>query len=103
MPVARTVHRVVQEALANCARHAPGARVRVRVHVGRSEPTRIEELLVEVVDDGPGLRGATPGYGLVGMRERVAALGGSVVLEPGDDGTGLLVRATLPLTQAVAP
>jgi signal transduction histidine kinase len=95
--VARTAFRVVQEALSNCARHAPGALVELRVR-------RVaDELVVEVLDDGPGLRGAQPGYGQVGMRERVAAVGGSVSLQPGDGGLGLLVRATLPLDAVVDP
>jgi signal transduction histidine kinase len=94
--VAMAAYRVVQEALANCARHAPGARVRVRV----SRVT--DDLVVEVADDGPGLRGARPGYGQVGMRERVGALGGTVSLQPGDGGVGLLVRATVPMQSAEA-
>ena len=95
--VARTAYRVVQEALSNCARHAPGAHVELRVR-------RVaDELVVEVLDDGPGLRGAQPGYGQVGMRERVVAAGGTVALQAGNGGVGLLIRATLPLDPVVGP
>ena len=85
--VARIAYRVVQEALTNAVRHA-GAR-RVRVTLVR-EGGRV---VVEVYDDGAGLRGAVPGAGLRGMRERVEAVGGRLALQ--DDG-GLRVRAELP-------
>lgn len=93
--VIRTAYRVIQEALANCARHAPGASVGVRMQ------RLADDLVVEIVDNGPGLRGAQPGYGQVGMRERVAALAGTVSLLPGTGGVGLRIRATLPLNAVV--
>ena len=95
-------YRIVQEALTNASRHAPGTRVRVVVDSG--DGTELD-LLVE--DDGPsgsseenpdnnGDRGI--GHGLVGMRERVALFGGSLVAGPRIDG-GYRVHATLPLAQ----
>ncbi|HXM57968.1 MAG TPA: histidine kinase [Candidatus Dormibacteraeota bacterium] len=88
--------RVIQEALTNVVRHAPGAAASVTVH------RRPGSLLVEVVDDGrataagggDGRGGA--GHGLAGMRERVRAAGGSVEAGPRPDG-GFAVRASLPL------
>ncbi|MBV2156324.1 sensor histidine kinase, partial [Kitasatospora sp. SUK 42] len=78
------VHRVVQEALTNVRKHAPAAPVTVRVGYG-APATTVE------VRNGPG--GAPPngsgtggGYGLVGLRERVGALGGH--LDAGPDGAG---------------
>ncbi|GHE26175.1 two-component sensor histidine kinase [Streptosporangium violaceochromogenes] len=72
-----TVYRLVQEALTNALRHAPGATAEVRV---RLTPRCVA---VEVVDDGPGLApGDAGGRGLVGMRERVAAYGGTLHAGP---------------------
>ncbi|MEA5456272.1 sensor histidine kinase [Sinomonas sp. JGH33] len=83
----RVAYRVVQEALTNAVRHAGAHRVSVRLaREGGS-------VVVDIHDDGAGLRGAAPGSGLRGMRERVEAAGGR--LELADDG-GLHVRAELP-------
>jgi signal transduction histidine kinase len=83
------VYRVVQESLANAARHAPGAAVRVAVAVGAAE------VEVTVANTGAGTRPRGPGgVGLVGMRERVEALGGT--LTAGPTGAGWTVRAVLP-------
>ncbi|MGW7520075.1 sensor histidine kinase [Streptomyces sp. NPDC054796] len=90
--VGRTVYRLVQESLTNVARHAgvPSASVRI--------DRRQDALLVRVDDDGEATReGApVPGVGLLGMRERVVALGGRLRAEPRDEG-GFTVRAELPL------
>jgi signal transduction histidine kinase len=94
--VAATGFRIVQEALTNVVRHAPGAHVQVRV---AREP---EHVVVEVTDDG---RGAVPvgapapdgtGHGLRGMRERALAVGGTLDAGP-IGGGGWRVRATLPV------
>lgn len=84
--------RILQEALTNIVRHS-GART-ARVHLARSPA----ELLIQVDDDGPATSGGLPsgGNGLVGMRERAAALGGTVEAGPRPDG-GFTVRAVLPL------
>jgi len=94
--VASTVYRVVQEALSNVVLHAPeAAEVTVIVENGPSGVT------VEVVDDGPAAPsapswfGRVGGYGLVGMRERVEALGGRLRAGPGPAG-GWVVRAEVP-------
>jgi signal transduction histidine kinase len=92
--VTSTVYRVVQEALTNVLRHAPGAG---RVTVTVEEDA--EGVTVEVADDAPAgsvqphHRG---GYGLIGMRERVETLGGSLHAGP-RPGAGWSVRATLPV------
>ncbi|MFH8617412.1 sensor histidine kinase [Streptomyces sp. NPDC017979] len=90
--VTSTVYRIVQEALTNVLRHAPGART-VEVDVARSPQT----VTVEVVDDAPP-SAARPrgGYGLIGMRERVETLGGSLRAGP-RPGPGWSVVATLPV------
>jgi signal transduction histidine kinase len=91
----RTAYRVVQEALTNTTRHAGPASARVLVDY---QP---DELIVEVDDDGRAdpERPPVPGTGLLGMRERVAALGGRIRAEPKPAG-GFLVRAELPLDGA---
>ena len=82
-------YRVVQEALSNAARHATGAPVRVTV-AWQAAGVRLR------VANGPGTAsGGPPGTGLVGMRERVAAVGGE--LRVGPRAGGYLVDATLPV------
>ena len=91
--VASTVYRIVQEALTNIARHAPGAHS-VAVTVTHDP----QQLMVEVTDDAPASRRHRPGggYGLVGMRERVEALGGKLRAGP-LPGAGWAVQACLPV------
>lgn len=96
--VAGVVHRVVQESLTNVRRHAPSAR-RVVVRLARGDG-----LEVTVTDDGAGPGApAEPGYGLLGMRERVDAAGGTLTVGPRPDGPGWRVRATLPVPPGTPP
>ncbi|MFI9327866.1 sensor histidine kinase [Kitasatospora sp. NPDC052868] len=93
--VATTVHRIVQEALTNVARHAAHARTAI-VDIVQGPAT----LSVTVTDDArPGRppRKHHGGYGLIGMRERVEALGGHLSAGPAPD-TGWSVHAALPLS-----
>ena len=89
--VEATAYRVVQESLTNALKHAPGARVRVRVHHGD------EALVVEVADDGPGREERGQGFGLAGIRERVALFDGRVIAGPRDDAPGWRTRVELPV------
>jgi signal transduction histidine kinase len=82
-------YRIVQEALTNVRRHAPGASARVRVAYA---PDGVE---VEVEDDGPGPVETVAGNGLTGMRERAAALDGELETGVGPRG-GFRVVARLP-------
>ncbi|MEU9143832.1 sensor histidine kinase [Streptomyces sp. NPDC048349] len=90
-----SAYRIVQEALANVVRHAPGAATRVSVTVDQ------DEVLVLVVN-GPAreavvaLESSGTGHGLVGMRERVRLTGGTLDTGPLPDG-GFRVAARLPL------
>ena len=79
---------VVAEALANAAKHAHASRMAVRVEAAGV-------LTVEVVDDGAGGAGFG-GSGLIGIRDRVESLGGTLVLES-PPGTGTRIHAELPL------
>ncbi|QFZ20614.1 sensor histidine kinase [Saccharothrix syringae] len=87
--VSVTGYRVAQEALTNAARHGTG---RVELAVRRAPGTVVVEVVNPVADAAPSRTG---GHGLVGMRERVDAVGGC--LEAGRDGAVFRVRATLPL------
>ncbi|WP_327114566.1 histidine kinase [Streptomyces sp. NBC_01341] len=100
-PVELAAYRIVQESLTNALKHAaPGP---VTVRLGRSR----ELLTVEVgsvFGDRPGPRAPGSGAGLVGMRERVALLGGTITAGPvarGEDGGIWLVRAELPVEEGV--
>ncbi|MER7464542.1 histidine kinase [Streptomyces sp. NPDC097981] len=90
-----TVHRVVQEALTNVVKHAGASEVSVRLEYGP------RTLTVSVVDDGRGpgagaAAGGTPGgHGLIGIRERAAAHGGTAVCGPVPGGPGFSVRVVL--------
>ncbi|GGV06152.1 two-component sensor histidine kinase [Actinomadura cremea] len=93
--VGLTAYRILQEALSNAMRHAPGSRVDV-------EAARENGVLSISVVNGPPGDGRNParfatggGHGLVGMRERAAMLGGRLTAEPTSEG-GFAVTATLP-------
>jgi signal transduction histidine kinase len=90
--VDQAAYRIVQEALTNVSRHAGQARASVRL---RYEPSA---LTVQVDDDGKtaSAQSSAPGLGLIGMRERVSALGGRLHAGP-QAGGGFQVRAELPL------
>jgi signal transduction histidine kinase len=87
-----TAYRIIQEALTNARRHAPGARVDVDL---RYEPA---SLRIHVRDDGPGpvAQADGRGHGLDGMRERATMIGGIVHTGPAEGG-GFVVEAELPL------
>jgi len=99
--VDQAAYRIVQEALTNVSRHSGsadgGGQVCAAVHLHYTPQT----LSIQVDDDGKGAvtsagsRSSGPGLGLVGMRERVSALGGRLQAGPQDDG-GFQVRAELP-------
>ena len=92
------IYRVVQEALTNAVKHAPGTHVQVSLR-------RVGPLIeVEVTDDGPD--GSSPSgggggsqLGLIGLRERVSIFGGRLDAGPGPDG-GFRVAAQLPVAPA---
>ncbi|MEU7578982.1 sensor histidine kinase [Streptomyces sp. NPDC041068] len=90
-----SAYRIVQEALSNVMRHAPGAPTKITVSLD-------DEFLLILVVNGPSkeppapLEGSGTGHGLVGMRERVRLVGGTVDVGPLPDG-GFRVAARLPL------
>lgn len=90
-------YRLVQEGLSNARRHAPGAPVSVAV-TGAGPALRVT---VANATGGPST-GPGAGYGLAGMRERVALLGGTLRAGPRPGG-GWQVEAVLPLEEAGPP
>ena len=84
-------YRIVQEALTNSRRHAPGAAVDVELRYAG------DTLGLRIRDNGPGPPDVVPpgGHGLLGMRERAAAVGGELRSGPAAGG-GFLVDARLP-------
>nr|WP_246381597.1 histidine kinase [Prauserella isguenensis] len=108
--VARSALRIVQEALTNVSKHASGAAAAwVTVRGGNGDPESgdgRDQLHIRVADDGgpgdPGPLAAVGGYGLVGMRERVELLGGTLTAgrprdRDGERDDGWVVEAWLPL------
>jgi len=104
-PTALTAFRVVQESLTNVFRHARATSAQVRVAFGSAPPSAAAEqdadcapaVLIEVEDDGVGISDQpSAGLGLLGMKERVAALGGTISITRRPGG-GTRVSASLPL------
>ena len=85
-----TAYRIVQEALSNSRRHAPGAGIDVDLRYGP------DELRVRVRDNGPAVGTGAAGHGLTGMRERAAMIGGTLTAGPAYP-SGFLVEAVLPI------
>jgi signal transduction histidine kinase len=94
-----TLYRMVQECLTNVAKHAGASQVEIRLTHDR--PAR--EVSVLVSDNGGGFDSREPkgGLGLVGLRERIDALGGRFWVE-GGPGLGTCVRARVPVSDAGA-
>ncbi|MFC9095808.1 sensor histidine kinase [Streptomyces sp. NPDC057072] len=92
--VGRTAYRIVQESLTNIARHAAAATASVRIDY------RPDALAIRIDDDGKATPDTAPtlGLGLLGMRERVTALGGRLRAEPRRE-RGFTVQAELPVEQ----
>jgi signal transduction histidine kinase len=86
-----TMYRLVQEALTNVAKHAAATRVTVSVS------DRGDEIVVMVRDDGDGfdVQESSGGFGLLGMRERLALVSGTLEVES-TPGRGTLICATMP-------
>ena len=86
-----TAYRIVQEALTNVLKHGGAAHARVSVRYAA------DALELEVTNSGRVAQAGGGGYGLLGMRQRVALYGGELLAEPRAEG-GFTVRARLPVT-----
>ncbi|WP_439361460.1 histidine kinase [Bradyrhizobium sp. DASA03007] len=91
--VSANLYRIVQEALTNAAKHADATKVSLRLTMAESE------IALAIEDDGrPNEAAVKSGMGLLGMRERVAALRGRLSFETGPHGSAL--RVVIPLAAA---
>lgn len=96
--MATTIYRIFQEALTNVSRHAEATRVEASIQ------HKNNKILIEINDNGKGIRGSemsrSTSFGIVGMRERVYALGGEFVIT-GERDKGTRINATIPLRNRV--
>ena len=93
------LYRLVQEALTNVARHSSAKHVSIAISRENPKSLATERIRVRIIDDGVGAELDAPrsGLGLVGMRERLEGLGGSLTLTS-EPGRGFELDAWLPLT-----
>ena len=96
---ANNLYRIAQEALTNCAKHSAATRVRLQLAAQNSlgQGPSPDRIVLTVADDGAAsdLMGP-PGMGLLGIRERVASLGGDMSFAAGDHG-GSRLHVTIPV------
>jgi two-component system, NarL family, sensor histidine kinase UhpB len=91
-----TICRVVQEALSNSVRHAEPDHISISIEPGRDAEKGGEQVIVLVCDDGRGTRESSRlGYGLIGLKERVGAVGGCLSVAARSAG-GFSLTAVLP-------
>jgi two-component system, NarL family, sensor histidine kinase UhpB len=96
MPVSTTICRIVQECLSNAVRHAGPAIITVSVYRSRDGHDGSDQVRVEVADDGLGMRDPSRmGYGLLGISERVKAIGGDLTFSNGS-AAGFALSVVLP-------
>jgi signal transduction histidine kinase len=96
---AASLYRIAQEAITNAAKHAQASQVTLRLHM--QEPAGADQtalIALAVVDDGKAGADVTvkSGLGLLGIRERIAALGGALSIEAAHP-SGLVLRAQIPI------
>ena len=96
--VSASLYRIVQEALTNAAKHAGATRVTLQLATREARPSDAAgQIELTIADDGrPGGQSAKSGMGLLGMRERVAALGGRLSFKTGADG-GSALHVVIPV------
>jgi two-component system sensor histidine kinase UhpB len=92
--VALSAYRLIQESISNIMKHAQASHVKICLNLSEADQT----LYLSVVDNGQGfdMRSYKAGIGLIGMRERVSALDGTLTIES-SPGTGTAIRAEFPV------
>ncbi len=98
---AASLYRIAHEAITNAAKHAQASRVNLQLGMWETRPDQRTRIELAVDDDGKAGADLTvkPGMGLLGMRERIAALGGVLSIETSRP-SGLLLRAQIPVPPA---
>jgi two-component system, NarL family, sensor histidine kinase UhpB len=91
-PLDGMIYRIINESTSNALRHGRPGRIEIAVRLG-GEHT----VTVNVADDGGGMDEAAAGFGITGMRERVALLGGTLTIRNRPEGNGVTVSARVPL------
>jgi two-component system, NarL family, sensor histidine kinase UhpB len=88
------IYRIIREGLSNALRHGEPTHIDITARI-EAENT----LAVEVIDDGHGIMAPRPfvGFGVAGMRERAASLGGTLIVKNRVDSAGVIVRAQFPV------
>ncbi len=95
-----TIYRMVQECLSNAVRHSKPGLITISVDHPCLQNGRGDEVIVEVADDGQGMREVPrKGYGLIGMEERIGAMGGRLIFSNRPAG-GFIVSAALPYSES---
>jgi two-component system sensor histidine kinase UhpB len=94
------IYRIAREGLSNALRHGHPSKIDISI---RSATNGTIE--VDVVDDGGGMKSSngTVGFGITGMQERAALLGGTISVQNRSDGKGVVVSARLPCQRPSAP
>jgi signal transduction histidine kinase len=100
LAVGLALYRIVQEALANAAHHAPRARTTLRLELANGRVAFVADTNGPLAAESASSPGR-PGYGLIGMQERATALGGQCAAGPTPD--GWRVRCELPVDDASSP
>jgi signal transduction histidine kinase len=103
--VAVNIFRIVQECLTNVSKHSEATKACVKLtHTKHSSETGCGESMLLIIEDNGVAEtiefSASSGIGLLGMRERVAALGGKMTLKPNKP-SGLIVRVSLPFQHLI--
>jgi two-component system, NarL family, sensor histidine kinase UhpB len=91
------IYRIVRESLSNALRHGRPSEIAISVRL-----TDDDTIAIEVVDDGGGMKpsNAAVGFGITGMQERAAMLGGTISVQNRSDGKGVVVSARLRLQKS---
>jgi two-component system sensor histidine kinase UhpB len=92
-PLDEGIYRIVRESVNNALLHGEPGEIDISIRLGANDTVQID-----VIDDGGGLKPATGtiGFGIMGMQERAALLGGTISVQNSSDGKGVAVSARLP-------
>lgn len=88
------IYRIINESTSNALRHGRPSRIDIAVRPGAGDT-----VIVNVADDGGGMDQSAAGFGITGMHERVALLGGTLTIQNRPEGGGVTVSAQVPLDQ----